>query len=634
MSAGGRASAQRARDATADRRIARLAAAALLLLLLALASAAWQGPDVFYHLFLGKRILAGAGFQPDGGPLAEQPQYVNLYWLYQVVLEGLFRAGGVVAASLLFVAAWIGIALAWGRTARIARRPEIGLPLALVALLVVSGRFEPRPEIVSYLLLSLQIYWLSRWDFSGRLALRRTLLFAASEAIWANVHGYFVLGPLLVAARLAGALLGPEEREARRALALLLGATLLASCVSPFGPRAWQFSLALWSFLRAVGGAIVEFGPPTGAMLRLWTVKLFWLLWGVTLLLAGGLALRRRARPFALLTALAGLVLSAASARNLPLLPLMAAPLYASALAPAAARAAVGKTAEGRAVARDADGAGISGTRRRLARAVASLTGAAALALCVWVAIGGFHASLLGEGRFGFGLPGHTYPVRFARHLQDHPWSGKLFNNAADGGYLEYFFPDVRVYMDSRYVDEGVVRGYFAALADPQAFARLHAHWHFDGALLKVLDSPQLVLALLHDPNWRLAYADLQRAFFVVADPEGAAAAQAASPPRPAELVFYDGEDLSTRLHGMPAIQWTGLLLQAPDRGLLLQALEQFSRAPRIPSYVIQYALQYGLERGDREVLELGRRMYPRIYARDRAGREFVDHLMRSAPAR
>ncbi|MBM3317746.1 MAG: hypothetical protein FJY75_07820, partial [Candidatus Eisenbacteria bacterium] len=247
-----------------------LASGSLLLLLVLLTIRTWQGPDIFYHLFLGRRILDGGGFQPADDLLVRQPQYVNLYWLFQVIAELLHRAGGVTAASLLFTAVWTAVCALWARAAGCLRRPAIGLPLALGAILILGSRFEPRPEAFSYLWLILQLGWLSAWDPTARTPVRFYVLFAASQALWANMHGYFVLGPLLVAARLAGAWLRREERRAWRRPALLLVLALAASCLSPFGWRTWAFAHTLAAFLRSVGGAITEFGPPTGAFLRVW----------------------------------------------------------------------------------------------------------------------------------------------------------------------------------------------------------------------------------------------------------------------------------------------------------------------------------------------------------------------------
>jgi hypothetical protein len=630
------------------------------ILLLVLACAAWLGPDIFYHLHLGRRVLETRSFQPPDEVLAIQPSYRNVYWLFQVVVYAAWSAGGVVAAGLLFAAAWAVVAALWARTAGLLARPAIGLPLALAGILVLQMRFEPRPEVFSYLLLALQVLWLSTWVLGGEGALGRAARVGATQVVWTNVHGYFIFGPFLAGARFLAALLGREGRASVAEGARLLAVAAAASFASPFGAGAWEFALVLARFLREIGGGITEFAPPTGVFLQLWTVKVFWVLWGATAAAGLWLLARRKAPPFALLTAAPALALSAASARNLPLLLLLAAPLWRSALEaipmPRAARAgprgAASKAggAAGRAeAARHEDrhrgpraGTGPAAGARRTGAgrpAVAGLlsvavSGLAALLLAAWTVTGGFHRSIRSESGFGIRLPEHTYPLRFTEALRSSGWRGRVFNSAADGGYLELAAPEVTVYMDSRYIEAGRVREYFAALVQPAAFRRLDAAYRFEGALLKVVDSGPLVLALLADPGWTLAWGDLHRVFFVRSGgpPFGSAAPRVeAAGPTLGRVAFYRGQDLSNRVHGSAAIQWAGILAQMRDRPGFLEALEQFGRAPRIPSFVIDYALRWGLEARDPELIQRARALVPRMLALAPEHRAAVEALLRMA---
>jgi len=618
----------------AGRTLALSAWGAAFLLLVSLVMCAWQGPDIFYHLFLGRQVLATGAFQPSDQLLAQQPHYVNIYWLFQVVCQGLFVAGGMYGVSLLFLALWIATFWLWVRTARLASVPAIGLPLMVVAILISQGRFEPRPEVPSYLFLILQIGWLSTWDLRAPLTWRRYAAFALTEALWTNTHGYFIFGPFLVAARLASALVQREGKPAVATAVKLLAVTCAASIVSPFGPQTWTFAVTLASFLREMRGAVMEFGPPTGVFLTLWTVKLFWLFWAICLLICAVLLLRRRGPIFAYLLAAAGLALSATSARNLPLLPLLMAPALAEFVGlrsdPVRSRPRARSVPPVAAGSRSRTAGPGASPQRSFARGVTSVVvggmGLVALALSLWTVTGGFHRSVRSETRFGIALPHHTYPLRFADGLRQANFGGKLLNSAADGGYLEYFFPDLQPYMDSRYVDTQVVREYFAALTDPQAFHRLDRQQRFDGVLLKVVDSPRLVVALLTSDEWVLAYADLHRAFFVRGSSDG-------NPPpawAQASHRFYQGDDLGERVNGMPAIQWVGILASQPDRALLSEALRQFAQAPRIPSFVILYALQCAHQHGDREIAQLARQMRPRMLALDAASGQAVDQLLRA----
>jgi hypothetical protein len=587
-------------------RIVAAAWLALAILLAVLLWRSWQGPDIFYHLAIGREVVATGSPEPPDRVLVEQPAYRNIYWIFQVVVYGVWKAAGPTGVSALFGVLWLAIAVVWVRTTGANHHPVVGPPLALAALLVVQVRFDLRPEVVSYLLLAVQIERLVRWRPARDAWLPTAAAFALTEALWVNVHGYYVLGPALVAARLTAAVAGREEATAVRRLAGLLAVTAAATLASPLGPGAWRFAATLAVFLRDMGGEIAEFGPPTGAFLSLWAVWVFWALWLATLVAAGRLLVRRRLGFFAAALAAGALALSASSFRNLPLLVLLGAPLWRDVLDAGWP---------------DAPPHGAS-RWRRLASLAAASTAAAALAGAGWVVGGGFYASLRSDARFGVTLPAHAYPLRAAAYLERHGARGRIFNSAADGGYLELAFPELRVCMDSRYVEAAVVRRYFAALTDPAAFARLDAELGFDAVLLRIVDSGRPAVALLRDPDWELVWADLHRALWVRRD------GPLAGRWPPAGLALAGGEDLSDPVNGLAAIQWTAIAVEVGDRDLVLEVLDQIGRSPAIPSFVIQYALQLGLATGDREVFDRGRAMVPRMVARAPEHRMAVERLL------
>jgi hypothetical protein len=602
-------------------RLALVAWIALAVLLVLLLWTTWQGPDIFYHLYLGRQVLATGDAQPADQLLVQQPSFINIYWLFQVACQGVYALGGIRAVSLLFVLLWMIVLAYWLRTTRAWQYPAVGAPFALVSLLVLQNRFDLRPEIVSYGLLAMQVYWLSTWDLREGLGWRRALSFTAVEVVWANVHGYFVLGPLLVGGLLLVRALGRNGRATVPALARLLILTLVATCISPLGAKTWLCVIYLWRFLREMGADIREFAPPTGEFLTVWTIKLFWVYWGATVLACGWLAVRRRLRADTLVFVVPGLYLSATGARNVPLLVLLGAPLWRDLFADTAApRRSRRVTASGRRL------VGLVTTTSIL------VTAGVAIAIGGWVVNGGFYHSLRSEAEFGVGLPRHAFAVTAVDHLATTSFAGRLFNSAADGGFMQYYLADVQPYMDSRYTDAAPVREYFAGLRDPVAFRRLHELHAFDGVLLKVVDSGRVLIPLLGAPGWRLAHADLHRAFLVPhegADEGGEASDEPALAPR-----FYDGEDLSRRVNGMAAIQWVAILMNVGNRPLLVTALQQLAEAPHIPSFVIQYALAYGLEKRDAEIVEIGRAMVPRMLALDVASRTAVENLVRAVDAR
>ncbi len=551
----------------------------------------WFGPDIWYHLALGDRILASHEVSPADQLLAKPALFINIYWLFQITISAIQGLGGIAATTLFFIAAWSAAFAFWLKSSGALRAGAWGALAALASLLVCQPRFDPRPEVVSYALLAGQVWWLGAGDFSGKISWRRIAVFAVSEAIWANVHGYFVFGPLLVGARLLAAIVaapaGPTDawRKGGRTLTVLLGATLLATVVSPLGWRTWECVALLTKTLRELRTDIQEFYPPTNFNLRLWTVKVFWCYWAFVLLgalVTLGRAPRRNC--FALLTGVAGLFLSTMALRNLPLLVFLSAPLLAGILP------------------------GLPHGRRVMWVAY-GVTTAACLALGAWAIRGGFYESLRSPSSFGVGESPGAYPARFLSYLRATGFEGKLFNAARDGGYLEFHSPSLRIYGDSRFVEPASVREYFTAAANPEAFRRLHAIHDFDGALLPLDLSRDVIGALLRDPAWRLAYGDLHRAFFVRAN--STAAVLGAAP----RLELYHGEDLTSARNGPFAAQWIVIFTLGNDRPHLRLALQQLSAAPAIPSFVGEFALRYAHGSGDREIVQIVRTLRARFFA-------------------
>ena len=565
----------------------------------------WTGPDVFYRLALGRAVVETGAFQPPDRLLIPQTAYCNVYWLFQVVLWGIWSFAGAIGVSLVFVALWVAVFVLWARTAGLHLHPAVGVPLALAVVLVVHHRFEPRPEVVSYLILAAQVGWLSRWRPELKGLTPTLVFFVLTEALWVNVHGYFVLGPAVVGIRLAAAVLTREGWPVVRRVAVLLGLTVLATMVSPFGLGGWRFVLTLAVFLGEMRAEIAEFGPPIGVFLQQWTVWLFWLLWVVSVVAAVWLAARRRLEPFSALLAGIGLLLSASSVRNLPLLPMLAAPLWREVLVELK-----------------------QPVRFKSAQLLIPLAAVVSLVLAASVVTGGFYSSLRSERSFGVGLASHAYPARAVRYLDANRGAGRLLNSAADGGYLEFYHPELRVCMDSRYVEAGPVRRYFTALRAPAAFSRLDADLHFDAALLKVVDSGQVVVQLMRDRGWVLVWGDLHRVLFVRRHSSLVRSWSRAG------IHLEQGDDLGSRVHGMAAIQWIAILIEAGDRGRLVRVLRQLADAERVPSFVIQYALQYALMKNDPEVLELGRKMAPRMVALAPEHRQAVEQLLVAARGR
>lgn len=408
-----------------------------------------------FHLRGGRWILEHGAF-PGLDPFtygAAGREYLDLHWLFQVALFGLYRvvgyAGLSVAGALLTV---LLLALLGLRMRRLGAGPAASAWVLLAAAVAMHQRYLMRPENVSFVLLVLLGLILdahlgrssrrppgggaggaSRGGGSGLL-----LAVPLLHLVWANTQGLFVLGWIVVGAGWLAA--SVSARRPDRPLGLTLAASVLVCLANPYGVRGLLFPLQLLSrfdranvFARHVG----EFQP-------LWEIgRLFedFVLYGLMLATAAALALTwRRRRPDELLLPIPFLCLALVAVRNVPLFVIVAAPILARSLS------------ELGALLREAFPAALSASRARLAaRAGGALFALIACGLAVRVLTGAFYLLPGGESlaTFGVGLDRRMRPVAAAEFLQRAGLSGRVLNSSNIGGWLGWALPQP-VFMDMR----------------------------------------------------------------------------------------------------------------------------------------------------------------------------------------
>jgi hypothetical protein len=95
---------------------------------------------------------------------------------------------------------------------------------------------------------------------------------------------------------------------------------------------------------------------------------------------------------------------------------------------------------------------------------------------------------------------------------------------------------------------------------------------------------------------------------------------------------FYQGEDLTLPRRAVAALAWIRILTLDHDRENLLRALGQFGAAPKIPSAIIEEALDYGRANQDDAIVAAARALRPRMLSLQAIDRETVDWQLRQAP--
>ena len=461
--------------------------------------------DVWWQVAIGNDILTRLSIPgTDRFALAALGRpYHDSHWLFQVVLAGADRLGGMVGVEGLMVALW-GIALFFCRWAmgHWTAEPLTSILLFLAAM-ASSERFLPRPEIITFLMICLFYLRLQegRYRSYGEL-----LLLGAMQAVWANCHGLFVLGPLMAGCYWGAAAVRNLRRDDADlpAVSRLLGVLLAATLLTPFGLRGWEYAFLLFTevnpasaqALKSVGELSPTFGAAAMAAPAFWFFALILTLTVAAVVVA---AAQRKLSPERLLIVTGLGILAVTGRRNMALFVLVAAPFLAEHLPfrlPAQSR----------------------GTQ------VTAVASALAMLVWSWLPLSGrYYLMMEIPSRFGWGATPSFFPHDLPAFLDRSGFSGQVFNSNTVGGfYLYHRYPRQIPLTDGRWevYDRRLLDTIRFAPQDPTLWQQLVATYDIRGLLLQHT-SPEaraLLPRLPADPRWRLAYYDHAASFWLRSD--------------------------------------------------------------------------------------------------------------------
>jgi hypothetical protein len=215
---------------------------AVALPVLAALLAGLSSVDLTYHVRAGTELLdRGAIPMTDTWTYtAAGLPWLNQEWGAQLILGAVFRIGGWAGLALLRAAL---VGLTFGFLFEACRRAGLDLRraawLTIAAFIVAAVALALRPQLFGMALLSLTLLLVvDRRSRPGRLSAVPVIVL-----VWANLHGSFFLGPLVLGLAWLQDL-HDRSPQVRRTL-LVLGVAVAAACVTPFGPRVWLYAAGL-----------------------------------------------------------------------------------------------------------------------------------------------------------------------------------------------------------------------------------------------------------------------------------------------------------------------------------------------------------------------------------------------------
>ncbi|MEW5852218.1 MAG: hypothetical protein AB2A00_25740 [Myxococcota bacterium] len=467
--------------------------------------------DLWIHLKIGADILRSGtipGVDAYSAVASGRP-FVAHEWLAGVLFELVHSRAGAPGLTLVVVELAVLMALALLLAVPRGRPTGLALLVLFPASYLVAVRVHARPHLFSLLITALLVYAVESWREHRRW--RDLLWLLPVGVLWANLHGGYLLGPVLLCAVAATCLMaswmgwhGEGEkpwttREALQPATVALG-LLVAALVNPYGPRLLMFSVEMFASNAFISEDILEWLPfwapemeglRVGGTLVLWLhpimLALMWLGVGASL---------KRLSLVDLMMALVATVLSLRALRFTADFALLSAVVI---------------TRSWRLVLTDLFRPATWRCRSPWAALAAGMLVAATVR----------YGPIMSAGEFfplGWGY-GSNYPVKEAEAIREAGYRGAIFNEYTDGSYLVYaLYPDVKPVVDSRIDVLGAElwREYSTAKESGAALLE-YLERHDIGAVLlsRTPRNTALLETLQQSPRWKVAHVSQTRSLFL-----------------------------------------------------------------------------------------------------------------------
>ena len=445
--------------------------------------------DLFWHLKTGEWIWQNRAlplqdlfsytvsdinpFRPESGRIRF---ILQQYWLAQVCLYLVWKALGYTGIVLLRAVTYttiLAIILLWMRRKGGGAAPLLFAFLTGTVLLTFPSE---RPQLFTFLFMPVCLYLLERVRSDDRISPAGMLL-PLLMLVWANMHGGYILGVVLVSFYLLFEFLsfsGKKWQKPRWQKVAVLLVAMAAAGANPCGYDAFREVIGT---LSAYSSAVQENASPlTAAIQYHFYYPGYWLF----LAMAAGVSVWRfrKIPPVHLLIILFLAALSLTSSRYMPFL-LMASPLLA------------GHVRE-------------PGTRHKWV--------IVAVIISIWA------VAVKPKRLFNFG-PIHFFPDKAVQFLKENRPAPQLFNFYHWGGYVIWSLPEYKVFVDGRALVEEVVLVYHKALYTDEWRSVLDANG-VNTVLLPAVDMMNgslfpLTLNLLRDSEWKLVFNNYLSLVFV-----------------------------------------------------------------------------------------------------------------------
>lgn len=214
--------------------------------------------DLGWHLRYGEYFLENRSVLKTNEFAYFMPGHFWAYsaTIYQAILAFIYKTSGLVGLSAFYAAVMALCFLGFQKiNQRLPKTSFIGF-LVIVFFGWVVFAIGIRPQIFTFIGLVILFLFIKEFDKRPKFILITPILFA----LWANIHGGFVLGLFLLAAFGAQEILSKKWKRATLILVPTL-ASAMAALLNPFGPDVYKESL--WHSQYPLRNLISEWVPPS-----------------------------------------------------------------------------------------------------------------------------------------------------------------------------------------------------------------------------------------------------------------------------------------------------------------------------------------------------------------------------------
>lgn len=450
--------------------------------------------DFWWHIASGREIVQNG--IPSVDPFGVFPAtdavrndtVLKGQWLGQVVLYGLFDAGGintVIAFRVLVLLSCLGL-IVWRM-----RLLDVGAfvlwPVLVVVGLVGVEFSGERPQLLSFLFAGLFFVVLDWVEHKGSTLFQRRWLWVLPliTVFWANSHGGVLLGVALLILWCGLKLFDKEcPRQEKIQWIAVTVVVVMASLLTPNGFQTYLYLLGL------EGSVLQSRTSEYISAFQVYTLGRVWLQWWVVayfiLAILAMFKLFRRRRWLLLAVLIFLATISIASFRYFIFFVIISAPYVASGLQQF-----------------------VSDQKSRYLLGVSVVHSVLLVSLLALFVVG-----IVQDKVFKGGLLAQSFPQALADFAEEQHLQGRSFNHMAWGGYLLWrLSPSVKMYIDGRMLDQTRSVPYthilWATWQGIQFFEQenfqlvmMPYHGRFDPQRYKLIDY------LYAQPEWRVVYRD------------------------------------------------------------------------------------------------------------------------------